>query len=202
MSKQNETKLVGLALKKLGASTKGGVMTDLLWSAARALYESSPETQRDDIAREFGVSVATLDRRIQAEGWRKATFSTAAMTERAHELADRMSARAAEDLAASGANIDSLVDAPALPEETKQKLYHEFRDEVGAEERARLLKRHREEWILPRNIVYQAVANKDFESAKLAKITTEILKNIQDGERKAWGLDRTPEDRMVVIERG
>jgi hypothetical protein len=44
---------------------------------------------------------------------------------------------------------------------------------------------------------------KAFDRAKLAKITAETLMIVQNGERKAWGLDvgELPAGAVVVIER-
>lgn len=73
--------------------------------------------------------------------------------------------------------------------------------------RAALLERHRSEWQMARQLAYEAVKGRDFDKAKLAKITTETIRNIQDGERKAWGLDITEPaapgstNTVVVIER-
>lgn len=187
-------KLVAEDGKTPGKTTKGGAMTDVLWAAARALYETNPEITRDQLAKEFGVSATRIDRRAEAEGWRRATFSLAAMTDRAHQIADKVASRVSEEL-------PSIGEMSALPEEAKAKVYAEIYADVGAEERARIIERHRQEWLLPRNLAYQSVNTKDFELAKLAKITTETLKNIQDGERKAWGLDRGEGDKTVVIQR-
>jgi hypothetical protein len=61
--------------------------------------------------------------------------------------------------------------------------------------RADLISRHRQEWNVSRVLLNEAIADRKgntkeaFEKAKLAKISTEIIKIRQDGERKAWGLD-------------
>jgi len=77
---------------------------------------------------------------------------------------------------------------------------------IGIGRHAQVLDRHRKEWSAPRKIAYEAVQKGDFERAKLAKITAETLKLIQDGECRAYGI--TQEARggdartVVVVERG
>lgn len=52
-----------------------------------------------------------------------------------------------------------------------------------------MVQRHRDEWEEHKEIVDTAIGTKDFETAKLAKITAETLKIRQEAERKAWGID-------------
>jgi hypothetical protein len=69
--------------------------------------------------------------------------------------------------------------------------------------RAKVIERHRREVDGVRNILYTAIRTNDFEKAKLAKITSETVRNIQDVERKAWGFDKEGdgEAKTVIIER-
>ena len=64
---------------------------------------------------------------------------------------------------------------------------------VAVDLRARLVETHRAEWRAARGLVWAAMAEaqraEGFEKAKFAKIVTEMLANLQAGERKAWGLD-------------
>jgi hypothetical protein len=58
-----------------------------------------------------------------------------------------------------------------------------------------VIARHRLEWNVSRVLSNEALKERKgntkdaFDKAKLAKISTEIIKIRQDGERKAWGLD-------------
>lgn len=65
--------------------------------------------------------------------------------------------------------------------------------EAAVDVRARLIETHRREWRVARGLAVKAIQEaqsaKGFDVAKFAKILTEILTNIQVGERKAWGLD-------------
>lgn len=56
------------------------------------------------------------------------------------------------------------------------------------EEKAAVIHRHRKEWEEHNEIMQHAIAMRDAEEAKLAKITAETLKIRQEGERKAWGI--------------
>lgn len=56
------------------------------------------------------------------------------------------------------------------------------------EEKAAVIYRHRKEWEEHNEIMQHAIAMRDAEEAKFAKLTAEILKIRQEGERKAWGI--------------
>lgn len=176
-------------------------LTPRMWLAIRAAYEADAKSTFTSVAREFNVGVDVVKRRAYDEDWQKATADTlAGMSEKAHMLADR----AAQHLSGedTGPEIDAGGDAPqdSEPEQSGE----EFSQKVGAEKRAEILHRHRKEWAAPRKLSYEAVNNRDFDRAKLAKITSETLQIIQSGERKAWGLDKASEGDgvTVVIERG
>lgn len=175
------------------ANLAGQHLSDVVWLAMRALYEHKPAVTMEEVAQAFGVSRSTVTRRASAEGWEKSRFSPEAMSAKALELADKT------------ANMLQTADT----ETTAEQVYGELLLDIGAEERAKIINRHREEWMMPRNIAYKAMAElrsegfeKAFSTAKMAKITTETLKNIQDGERRAWGLDRDVGDKTVIIDRG
>lgn len=70
--------------------------------------------------------------------------------------------------------------------------------------RAELLTRHRREWGAVRNLAYTAMKSKgDLTDARRAKTAAEAIKTIQDGERKAWGLDSGDDGPVkVVVQRG
>lgn len=52
--------------------------------------------------------------------------------------------------------------------------------------------RHCTEWEEHQGIIDQALADRDFDLAKLAKITAETIKIRQEAERKAWRIDSAP----------
>ena len=58
----------------------------------------------------------------------------------------------------------------------------------AADAKAAVMVRHKEEWERHQTLIDEALAEGDFDKAKLAKITAETLKIRQEGERKAWGI--------------
>ena len=72
--------------------------------------------------------------------------------------------------------------------------------------RAQVIDRHRKEWRIIDMLLGEHVKARDFDKAKLTKITAEALAIKQLNERKAWGLDvkgegDTTQGVTVVIER-
>lgn len=74
-------------------------------------------------------------------------------------------------------------------------------------ERDKVLERHKAEWSVPRTMASEAVRLRAtnpmqaFERAKMAKITAESLKIIQDGERRAHGIDKPDGDHTLLLAR-
>lgn len=169
------------------------------YAAARALYEGTPGMTFRQVAEKTGMGKSTLERRANAEGWKKCfgNLVPGQMT------AD---AQAAADL------FNRLMDdyGPEVTAEQQELVVAEVVHEVAVDVRAKMLDRHRTEWAAPRAMSAEAVRIRDsdpdkaFERAKLAKITAETLKIVQDGERKAHGIDAgdLPPGAVVVIDRG
>lgn len=162
--------------------------------AARVLYETTPGATFASVAEETGISYRSIEARSKADGgWTKRSLlPPSGMNEAAQAVADTYTAK----LADYGDEISV---------EQKQVALQETAVETAVDLRAQLIDRHRREWAAPRRLVYEAIQKRDFELAKLAKISTESLRNIQDGERKAWGIDKGEgDDKKVtlVIERG
>lgn len=162
--------------------------------AARILYETTPGATFKQVAEETGISVRSLEERSKRDGgWTKrALLPPTGMNEAAQAVADSYTGRLAE----YGDEISA---------DQKQVAVQETAVETAVDLRAQLIDRHRREWAAPRRLVYEAIQKRDFELAKLAKISTESLRNIQDGERKAWGIDKGEGDEKkvtLVIERG
>ena len=63
-----------------------------------------------------------------------------------------------------------------------------FNKEEPARSRTSVTRQHREEWAKQRELSERAVEEQDIELAKLAKLSAEILKIRQEGERRAWGI--------------
>lgn len=171
-------------------------MSDERLAAARALYEGTPGMTLSKCAAEAGLSEASIKKYAEAQNWRKNFGPDRQMTEAAQKAADMFKAK--------------IEDAgPEITAEQKAVAAQQVGAELAMDERAKMLDRHRREWAAPRAMSAEAVSlrNNDplkaFERAKLAKITAETLKIVQDGERKAWGLDvgELPAGAVVVIER-
>jgi len=156
--------------------------------AARTMYETDPAMSKEKLAKHFGVSKGVIDRLSLDEGWNKAE-NVAVMSEAAQHLADR------------AGNALQVIEGEAT-EEKVAEVQRDLSAEHGAQLRADVLSRHRKEWQIPRVLSQEAVRDRNFERAKLAKITAETLKIVQEGERKAWGLDQGESGNTFVIERG
>lgn len=158
------------------------------WKALRIAWESDPALSSTKLAEDNGISSNTVTSRMKREGWVKMNpnlsgLSNAALTEY-QKRKGKLKAPYTED------DLNALAD--------------EIASEFAAKARADLQERHQKEWDAPRSLAYQAIREKNFELAKLAKISTESLTNIQNGERKAWGLDKgngNETNIRVVIER-
>ena len=186
---------------KRGLTAAGQVVTDAkggrtrygddVKAAARALWEGDPLISKRQVAEEMNIPYATIDRwskgdEGRGEVWAK---STTDMSQRAHAAADTYRGKLSEL-------------GPEITTEQQRQAMKEAAEETAVELRAKVLERHRKEWNVPRGLVSEAVASRDFNKAKLAKITSETLKIIQDAERKAWGVDSGPDSKIqVVIER-
>ena len=60
--------------------------------------------------------------------------------------------------------------------------------EAAADRKASVIQGHRDAWPDIKALNRRAIAENDFDLAKLAKISAETERLIQDGERKAWGI--------------
>lgn len=169
--------------------------SDDMIAAARALWEGDPRISKAAVAEEMGIPYAMVDKWSKGgadgkgEKWCKRVAEN--MSERAQAAADTYNGKLSEL-------------GPEITTEQRQQAEDEAVDETAVQLRAKVLERHRKEWNVPRSLVSEAVKARDFNKAKLAKITSETLKIIQDGERKAWGIDSGPDGQtkvQVVIER-
>lgn len=155
--------------------------------AARHLYETTPMTF-EQVGKEFGVADRTVKRWAEAVGgWQK--FGKE-LTDRAQAVADKIQTA-----------VTSL--GSQAGEDERQEVVAQLRTNAAVDQRAAVLARHRQEWAGPRALAYEAMKKRDLELARLAKTNSETLRNIQEGERRAWGLDPTAADKpsVVVIER-
>jgi hypothetical protein len=136
---------------------------DIDWDTIRAEYEAG--ASQASLAKKHGVSRGAIQKHIAAEGW-------------AQDLEPVIQRKVAEKVAGVVAGSSPQKKAEAIDAEAMR--------------RADVNNRHRDEWDEHKTLMDTAIGTKDFESAKLAKITAETLKIRQEGERKAWGLDIAP----------
>lgn len=193
------------------------------WAAARAAWEADPTLSFGELSSRLGISRQSVSRKAARDDWQRPT-NLAELAKRAHARADEMAATEADAETEKGAEGDKVttsspsegaedvavtldkktsVDRRPMPK-PRPKSDPAVVQENAVRLRAEINDRHRKEWNAARQLSYEAIKNKDFERAKLAKITSETIRIIQDGERKAWGLDAadapaTPP--VVVIER-
>lgn len=137
------------------------------WETIRAEYEAG--ATQSDLARRHGVSRTAVQKRIRAEGW-------------AQDITGTINRLAEARVAGMVATCNPKKKAEALGR--------------AADAKAAVMLRHKAEWDKQQAISDRAMAEEDFELAKLAKITAETLKIRQDGERKAWGIQDKAETEV------
>jgi hypothetical protein len=179
------------------------------WAIARARWEGEPRCSYADLADFLGISKQAVGKRAIKEGWTK-KLNLTAIAGRAHTVADRHIAREAVDapklpgsvdeqspssatLPYSGVALGAVTQAIPDSKNATPEMLAQAVEDAAVDARAEILKRHRTEWVAPRNQIYKALKSTDIDQAKLAKLAAETLKLIQDGERKAWGLDNGEE---------
>ena len=165
--------------------------------AARILYEGTRGMSLADLSVQTDIPLRLLKQRSRDEGWRK-----------------RLEIANGGQTADAAAMSEAFKTAPPPEPTTDQAVVVETANHVGAPMPSvidEVLERHRREWAAPRGLSAEAMRLRDsepgkaFERAKMAKITAETLKLVQDGERKAYGIDAghdLPPGSVVVIERG
>lgn len=176
-------------------STDPNNMTDAV-EMARVLYEGTHGMTMNELTTLTGIPKRTLSVRARQEDWtKKLETKHGGATEEAIAAAEFFRRRKMEVAVATEETNDSVrVLTDPLPNEINE-----------------LLERHRKEWVAPRAMSSEAVRMRDsdpiraFERAKMAKITAETLKLVQEGERKAYGIDTgvepPPGKHVVIIER-
>ncbi len=147
-------------------------LTPEQWAAARAKWEADAALSHADIAADLGVSRQAVAKRAAAEGWARAP-ELADLAKRAHLKADRR-------------QVAGLVAGPVDSATEKSTLATR---EAAEDIRADVIERHRADWAEHRTHFRIADIAEDFDLGKRAKISAEMLKIRQQGEREAYGLD-------------
>lgn len=143
------------------------------WETIRAEYETGVSMGK--LSGKHGVDKAAISRRAKKEGWIQDVTGAV----------DR----------AVDAKVNGLVNI-VDPEKKAAAI------EAAADLKVTVINRHREEWGKHYELIIAAVENKDFDTAKLAKITAETLKIRQEAERKAWGIrdvDAQPDGGALTV---
>lgn len=156
--------------------------------AARVLYESTPGMTFEKLADETGISYRSLENRSRADGgWTKRTLMPpTGMTEAAQKVADSYTTRLAEY-------------GDKVTPEQRQVALQDTAVEVAVDLRAQVIDRHRKEWKIIEMLLGEHVKARDFDKAKLTKITAEAIKIKQEGERKAWGIEVAGDEKPPVV---
>jgi len=181
-----------LTHKRLPKDLRGSPADEETKLQARALWEGNPSATAFSVAKDIGRSRSSVLRWMKAGNWRKLP-------------AKKVNAMAQK--AADNYNQELSKLGPEITAEQKEEAASKAIEATAVEVRAAVLERHRKEWAAPRSISYEAIKERNFDKAKLAKITAETLLLIQSGERKAYGMDaKDPnptetEDSIIVIER-
>jgi hypothetical protein len=175
------------------------------WLEVRAEWEASPRHSLNWLVVRGGgrwdISEEAIRVRRNKQGWQKPQ-DMARLARHARIQADSLSAAriAAQGHGAQppdsnppGVGIQADLGAENKKADARPATLAAVSDDAASEMRVRLIERHRAEWNAARKLVYEAMklgeAATGFEKAKFAKISTEALRNIQDGERRAWSLD-------------
>ena len=196
--------------RKRDYSTRGGVHQPLrdppAAAAARAIYEGLPGATCGAVAAKMGIPAGIVRRwKSEASGagapWKSSARTVGNLTGLAGELANSFKTKMSE----LGKPMD---DAVAAREAEK-----EVATTFAVDLRAQVLDRHRKEWNPVRALAYDCIKKgsegkvaEAYEKGKLAKIMSETLQIIQNGECRAFGLDnaaRGADERrtLVTIER-
>lgn len=168
-------------------------LTQDQWETIRAEREASGASFKD-LANKYGVSDVAILKRSRKECWGDGRSVEKLVRDKVSEKVSGI---------VSGANSKKRAEAI----------------DAEADRRAAVIERHRDEWPKVRemlNVGHKAhkeaknVEDKRvaFEDLKAAKITSETLKIVQDGERKAWGLDlvvdvtKLTDEQLAAIAKG
>jgi hypothetical protein len=142
------------------------------WESIRAEREAGASFP--ELAAKWGVSHQAIQKRAKAEGWGDGS-----------DVADVIRRKVAEKVAGVVATYNPKKRAQAI--------------DSAADRAAEVVRKHQAEWEEHRTRFGSVPA--DFDDGKLAKISAEMLKIRQEGERRAWGLDDAATQPTIVIER-
>lgn len=146
-------------------------LTQDQWETIRAEREAGASFP--ELAAKYGVSHQAIQKRAKAEGWGDG-----------RGVGEIIRRKVAEKVAGVAAHN---------PKKRAEAI------DAAAERGASIVRRHQADWDEHRARFGSVPA--DFEDGKLAKISAEMLRIRQEGERRAWGLDEAAGQPAIVIER-
>lgn len=176
------------------------------WAVIRKHWEEEPALNYAQLAAQVGMTRQAIKQRADRDGWQK-SLPSVSIEQAAHAMADTRQAKVTENagegesrapdvyVKQSGESMRegqkaefTAIDLTRTPEEAATAI----RDEA-TQKRAILVDRQRMEWNNARALVYDAIKKRGtkgaLETARYAKTVCEALKVLQDGERRAWGMD-------------
>lgn len=133
------------------------------WASARQTWEMDQAATDRTVSELFGITRQAVTLKRNAEGWQK-VGALATVSQRAQLAADKKNCTEQEAPSRADA-IDAAVDI-----------------------RADVLGKHRSEWSEHRRLFPLANIRDDFNTGKSAKISAEMIRIRQDGERRAYGI--------------
>lgn len=133
------------------------------WEKIRAEYEVG--SSMGELSRRHGVDKAAISRRAKRDGW----------TQDLSGAVDRL----------AEAKVNGIVNT-VDPQKKAEALSR------AAEDKAAVIRNHREAWDGFKQEVKAALETNDFDRLKCLKIASETLRNAQECERKAWGIQDKP----------
>lgn len=152
-------------------------VTKYNWEQIQADYEAGQSM--GVLSRRYGVNKSCISRRAKAGAW------------------ERISPEVINQMALDKLNgIEEQVD----PRDRKAVALNDAIDR-----RVEVVRRHQHEWDVHKQLFDEVMSTRDFETAKLAKITAETLKIRQESERQAWGIDlmqqtQPQQDQIINID--
>ena len=139
------------------------------WETIRAEYEAG--ATMGELSRRHGVDKAAISRRARGEGW----------TRDVSGAVDRL----------TDAKVNGIVNT-ADPQKKAAAV------DAAAERKASVIREQREAWSGFKGDVREALAANDFDRLKCLKIASEALRNAQECERRAWGIQDKSEPGPAV----
>ena len=133
------------------------------WEKIRAEYEVG--SSMGELSRRYGVTKAAISQRAKKEGWLQDVSG----------VVDRL----------AEAKLNGVLNT-VNPQKKAEALSR------AAEDKAAVIRNHREAWDGFKQDVKAALEANDFDRLKCLKIASETLRNAQECERKAWGIQDKP----------